>query len=113
MKSVALSRVMSILSRRNLRKLLNVIQEALPCHQQQWLMQIGQWPISKSEGKFDTKYFIFVYTSDKLALNMDKTVLFVCAHLYYISLNFFKHALDMEKTVVFFHCAYIIFSVNF
>lgn len=61
MKSVALSRVMSILSRRNLRKQLNVIQEALPCHQQQWLMQIEQWPISKLEGKFCTEHYFFPF----------------------------------------------------
>jgi len=43
-------RVMSILSKRSLMKLSTVIPEALHCHQQLWLMQIGPWPISKSEG---------------------------------------------------------------
>ncbi|KAF8043213.1 hypothetical protein BT93_A1532 [Corymbia citriodora subsp. variegata] len=41
--------VMSSSSRRNLMKLLIAIQEVLPFHQLQLLMQIGRWPISRSE----------------------------------------------------------------
>lgn len=60
LQAITLFRVMNILSRRNLRKQLTATREALPYHQQQWPMQIGQWPISKSRGKFDKATFLYL-----------------------------------------------------
>jgi len=58
---------MSFSSRKSLRKLETAIQGALPYHQQLSHMQIGQWPISSSEGKL---MFRILASSSKYSQNV-------------------------------------------
>lgn len=81
LQSTSIFREMSILSKRNLRKQLTATQEVLPFHQQQWLMQIGQWRISKSRGKFDTS--IVIFKKDACAWNISLKSKFSSAYEFF------------------------------
>lgn len=77
LQSITPFRATSILSRGSLRKQLTATQEVLPYYQQLWLMQIGQWPISKSRGKFD-KAHIAIFKKHAVDGIFSQVKIFLC-----------------------------------